>query len=240
MVYLTRDSLPVIGLLWNPRMLPWVYLMRYLMMMIGAVEVAGALVNWLRNRPAPRGPRRRHAVADRRRHRPRRAGDLRLRVPDAARRQQDRRPVRLGPDPLRCTGCPTPAATAGRRTTSAATRPSRCTPSTTTSCRRWPTSGKDPEHGCGRALWEIDNRDGVGNGKYGTTMALMLLPFWTDGCIASMEGLYFEASGTTPYHFLTAAAMSDRRLQPGAPAALRRQRRRRRRRARPATSASAT
>ena len=46
------------------------------------------------------------------------------------------------------------------------------------------------------------------NGQYGTTMALMLLPHWTDGCIASMEGLFFEASGTTPYHFLTAAAMS--------------------------------
>ena len=57
---------------------------------------------------------------------------------------------------------------------------------------------RDDGAGCGRALWEIDNRDGVGNGKYGTTMALMLLPFWTDGCIASMEGLYFEASGTTP------------------------------------------
>ena len=46
-----------------------------------------------------------------------------------------------------------------------------------------------PEHGCGRALWE-NNGD---NGKYGTTMALMLLPHWTDGCIASMEGLFFEA-----------------------------------------------
>ena len=74
--------------------------------------------------------------------------------------------------------------------------------------------GADPEHGCGRALWEIDNRDGVGNGKYGTTMALMLLPFWTDGCIASMEGLYFEASGTTPYHFLTSAAMSNNASNP--------------------------
>ena len=45
-------------------------------------------------------------------------------------------------------------------------------------------------------------------GAYGTPMALMLLPFWTDGCIGSMEGLYFEASGTTPYHFLTTSAMS--------------------------------
>jgi len=64
--------------------------------------------------------------------------------------------------------------------------------------------------GCGRALWE-NNGD---NGEYGTTMALMLLPHWTDGCIASMEGLFFEASGTTPYHFLTAAAMSKQSSNP--------------------------
>ena len=66
------------------------------------------------------------------------------------------------------------------------------------------------ERGCGRALWE-NNED---NGQYGTTMALMLLPHWTDGCIASMEGLFFEASGTTPYHFLTAAAMSKSSSNP--------------------------
>ena len=45
-------------------------------------------------------------------------------------------------------------------------------------------------------------------------MALMLLPFFTDGCIGSMEGLYFEASGTTPYHFLTAAAGSKQASNP--------------------------
>ena len=39
-------------------------------------------------------------------------------------------------------------------------------------------------------------------------MAPMLLPFWTDGCIGSMEGLYFEASSTTPYHFLNQRALS--------------------------------
>ena len=65
-------------------------------------------------------------------------------------------------------------------------------------------------NGCGRALWE-NNED---NGQYGTTMALMLLPFWTDGCIASMEGLFFEASGTTPYHFLATAAMSKQSSNP--------------------------
>jgi len=42
----------------------------------------------------------------------------------------------------------------------------------------------------------------------------MLLPHWTDGCIQSSEGLFFEASGTTPYHFLTAAAMSANSSNP--------------------------
>jgi hypothetical protein len=70
--------------------------------------------------------------------------------------------------------------------------------------------GDDAEYGCGRALWENSSD----NGLYGTTMALMLLPHWTDGCIGSMEGLFFEASGTTPYHFLTTAAMSQQSSNP--------------------------
>ena len=60
------------------------------------------------------------------------------------------------------------------------------------------------EHGCGRAHWEYEGD----LNRYGTPMALMLLPFWTDGCIGSMEGLYFESSGTTPFHFLNAAETS--------------------------------
>ncbi len=70
--------------------------------------------------------------------------------------------------------------------------------------------GEDPQQGCGRALWE---NNGELN-KYGTTMSLMLLPFWTDGCIGSMEGLFFEAAGSTPYHFITAAAMSKQSSNP--------------------------
>jgi hypothetical protein len=59
-------------------------------------------------------------------------------------------------------------------------------------------------HGCGRAHWEYEaNLD-----RFGTPMALMLLPYWTDGCIDSMEGLYFESSATTPYHFLSAGELS--------------------------------
>jgi hypothetical protein len=60
------------------------------------------------------------------------------------------------------------------------------------------------EHGCGRAMWEYESE----LDRYGTPMALMLLPFWTDGCIGSMEGLYFEASTTTPYHFLNQDQLS--------------------------------
>lgn len=58
--------------------------------------------------------------------------------------------------------------------------------------------------GCGRAHWEYESD----LNRYGTPMALMLLPFWTSGCIASMEGLYFESSATTPFHFLNAAELS--------------------------------
>ncbi len=52
LVYITRDSLPGIGLLWNPRLLPFVYLTRYLLMVIGILEVLTWLVNVARNRLA--------------------------------------------------------------------------------------------------------------------------------------------------------------------------------------------
>lgn len=58
--------------------------------------------------------------------------------------------------------------------------------------------------GCGRAFWEYEPE----LDRLGTPMALMLLPHWTDGCIGSMEGLYFESSATTPYHFLAQAELS--------------------------------
>jgi hypothetical protein len=61
------------------------------------------------------------------------------------------------------------------------------------------------EHGCGRAMWEYSSE----LDRYGTPMAPMLLPHWTDGCIGSMEGLYFEASTTTPYHFINQDELSE-------------------------------
>lgn len=60
-------------------------------------------------------------------------------------------------------------------------------------------------YGCGRAMWEY----GPELNDLGTTMALMLLPYWTGGCVDSMEGLLFESSATTPYHFINQAELSE-------------------------------
>lgn len=60
------------------------------------------------------------------------------------------------------------------------------------------------KYGCGRAMWEYNSEQN----DFGTPMALMLLPYWTGGCIDSMEGLFFESSATTPYHFLNQSELS--------------------------------
>jgi hypothetical protein len=59
-------------------------------------------------------------------------------------------------------------------------------------------------YGCGRAMWEYSDSEN----RFGTPEALMLLPYWTNGCIDSMEGLLFESSATTPYHFINQAELS--------------------------------
>ncbi|MBU1226253.1 MAG: hypothetical protein KJ698_03435 [Actinobacteria bacterium] len=56
----------------------------------------------------------------------------------------------------------------------------------------------------GRVMWEA-NRD---LNRYGTPMALMLTGYWTEGH-PSMEGLLFESSITTPFHFLNASEVSQ-------------------------------
>jgi hypothetical protein len=61
------------------------------------------------------------------------------------------------------------------------------------------------QDGCGRSMWEY-NAD---ENRFGTPEALMLLPYFTNGCIDSMEGLLFESSTTTPYHFLNQSELSD-------------------------------
>jgi len=69
--------------------------------------------------------------------------------------------------------------------------------------------GQRPD-GCGRAFWEYDEK----LNNYGTPMAPMLLPYFTDHCIGSMEGLYFEASSTTPFHFLVQSELSQKPSRP--------------------------
>ncbi len=63
------------------------------------------------------------------------------------------------------------------------------------------TMGKLPP---GRAMWE----GGQAIDTYGTSLALMLLPYWTHGRITSMEGLYYESAATTPFHFMAVAPLS--------------------------------
>jgi hypothetical protein len=64
--------------------------------------------------------------------------------------------------------------------------------------------------GCGRAMWEYDANEN----RFGTPEALMDLPYFTGGCIDSMEGLLFESSATTPYHFLDQAELSPAPSEP--------------------------
>ncbi|HEX3839760.1 MAG TPA: hypothetical protein VHU85_03105 [Acidimicrobiales bacterium] len=60
------------------------------------------------------------------------------------------------------------------------------------------------QQGCGRTMWEYD----PSLNRFGTTESLMLLPYWTNNCIDSMEGLLFESSTTTPYHFINQSELS--------------------------------
>jgi hypothetical protein len=225
-VYLARDSLPVIGLLWNPRLLPFLYLVRYLLMMVGAVEILTLFWNMIRDRRArdDAGYVANTAFAVT-------TSLVAFAVlgfmfqslfifgknvtDDTGKTAYEAGlflPGRLPDLTVRATDTNVKAAGNGWARYNFLGYEGRNEYYTeyhqvvTTMARL----GDDPSHGCGRAMWE-NHED---NGKYGTTMALMLLPFWTDGCIGSMEGLYFEASGTTPYHFLTAAAMSKNSSNP--------------------------
>ncbi|MCI0424260.1 MAG: hypothetical protein L0Z47_00215 [Actinobacteria bacterium] len=62
----------------------------------------------------------------------------------------------------------------------------------------------------GRVMWESNSE----LNKYGTPMAPMLIPYWTEGSHQSMEGLFFESSITTPFHFINHSEMSYRSSNP--------------------------
>jgi hypothetical protein len=66
------------------------------------------------------------------------------------------------------------------------------------------------KYGCGREMWEYSDTEN----RFGTPEALMLLPYWTNGCVDSMEGLLFESSTTTPYHFINQAELSQGPSEP--------------------------
>ena len=60
-------------------------------------------------------------------------------------------------------------------------------------------------YGCGRAMWEYSFAQ---ENPMGTPEALMLLPYWTNNCVDSMEGLLMESSPTTPFHYLDQSELS--------------------------------
>lgn len=57
-------------------------------------------------------------------------------------------------------------------------------------------------YGCGRLQYEYITET---NDPFGSTEATMALPYWTDGCIDTIDGVLFESSTTTPFHFLDQA-----------------------------------
>lgn len=240
-VYLFNDSLPVIGLLWNPRLLPMLNLCRYLLAAIGVVEAVSAivrLVQWERLRSAVGSIGDTAALS---------SGSLREQASDApsveqrwAKGQFTARTVTASVGFLlvlivlgfRFQSLPFGSVIDEGQGAEYSWGPFETKSSNrgfVDGWARWNFSGYEGKkaygeyygvvqtmksigetQGCGRALWENFG----GNDRYGTTMALMLLPFWTDGCIGSSEGLFFEASGTTPYHFLAAGAMSKQSSNP--------------------------
>jgi hypothetical protein len=60
----------------------------------------------------------------------------------------------------------------------------------------------------GRIMWEPNSE----LNKYGTPMVLMTIPYFTQH--QSMEGLYFDSSITTPFHFLTVSGLAERPSNP--------------------------
>ncbi|MEN9644825.1 MAG: hypothetical protein RL238_1494 [Actinomycetota bacterium] len=218
--YLARDSLPVIGLLWNPRLLPFLYLVRLLLCMVGIVDTVHFVIKSVRGRELSVGDLWVSGVAT--------AAVVAVTVlvvqlfsfqemPGARMTTKNDKSVYAwgigGWDIITLTPNAKDALSDGwtrYNFMGYEGRPAygeyKSLVDTMADLGRSTADGE----GCGRALWE-NNGD---TGAYGTTMALMLLPHWTDGCIQSQEGLFFEASGTTPYHFLTAAAMSANSSNP--------------------------
>ena len=213
------------GKLWNARLLPFWYLSLYLLAAIGVAELGRTIASLLSRDPDT--PRRSVTIATA--VVAALAGLTVIAMPLRAMPEK----IALGPVSIELGGVQND----GRyHWLFLSTKDSSFIPS----WARWNFSGYEgkpayPEYrdivqtmdtlgetnGCGRAMWEHEEQ----HDRYGTPMALMLLPFWTDGCIGSMEGLFFEASSTTPYHFINQDELSygasnaqrDLPYVPGAP-----------------------
>lgn len=227
-VFVARESLPIIGLLWNPRILPFFYLLRYMLMMVGIYEVVVAVARFANLEftaarvartgeeqvlaPSPRG-RMNFNIATACAVSLICIGIIGFRfqeLPFGSIRTAQDGSQRYGIGPISVPASNDGFVDGWARWNFTGYEGKNAYGEYRTLVETMKQIGEDPRYGCGRALWE---NNGELN-KYGTTMGLMLLPHWTDGCIGSMEGLFFEASGTTPYHFITAAAMSKQSSNP--------------------------
>lgn len=226
-VFIARNSLPVIGLLWNPRILPFFYLLRYFLFAVGLYELAAFALRMKSISRIARGEPGTPVVLDIAKPRDNFRFNLALlsgfalfvlvaigfrfqELPFGSTRVNSAGQYEYIWGPLRTKSTNDGFVDGWARWNFTGYEGKSAYGEYYGVVQTMKQLGEDSTQGCGRALWE---NSGELN-KYGTTMALMLLPFWTDGCISSMEGLFFEAAGSTPYHFITAAAMSKQSSNP--------------------------
>ncbi len=230
-VFISRDGLPIIGLLWNPRVLPFFYLVRYMLMMIGIYEVVAGVARFVALEEMARSTMSRTeelvvvSAPSPIRSRPffniAMAGGMAVLVtfilafhfqelPFGKVVTNSNNVAMYQWGPLKTKLSNDGFVDGWARWNFQGYEGKATYGEYHDVVQTMQQLGEDPNFGCGRALWENNSE----LNKYGTTMSLMLLPFWTDGCIGSMEGLFFEAAGTTPYHFVAAAAMSKQSSNP--------------------------
>ena len=221
-VYLFNDSLPIIGLLWNPRLLPMFNMCRYLLAGIGVIELVSFIVRYVQHE---RASRQAEVFVETHRVNTQLFNarsitavvsafvvlivlGFRFQVLPFGNVKDEGQGAEYTWGPFEGDASSKGFVDGWARWNFAGYEGKSSYGEYYGVVQTMKTIGET--RGCGRALWENFG----GNDKYGTTMALMLLPFWTDGCIGSSEGLFFEAAGTTPYHFLAAGAMSQQSSNP--------------------------
>jgi hypothetical protein len=221
-VYLFNDSLPIIGLLWNPRLLPMFNMCRYLLAGIGVIELVSFMVRYVQHE---RSARQAEVFVENTQAKTQMFNartitaiasafvvlivlGFRFQVLPFGQVKDEGQGAEYTWGPFEGKASSKGFVDGWARWNFAGYEGKSSYGEYYSVVQTMKTIGET--RGCGRALWENFG----GNDKYGTTMALMLLPFWTDGCIGSSEGLFFEAAGTTPYHFLAAGAMSQQSSNP--------------------------